>query len=142
MLKCTFCVQKRLIERGDSLACVYEERLRQVVFYSQILLPGPVHTQSICHSFSMGSRLPFDLPLISCNDEVPERAKRFSPFLSCLCFFTLHAFQLENCKCNPMVFLASTDVFFIAQSMSITWQSANTAMHGSDGKFPHWDADF
>ena len=27
-------------------------------------------------------------------------------------FFTLHAFQLENFKCNPMVFLASTDAFF------------------------------
>ena len=37
------------------------------MFYIQILLPGPVHTQSVCHSFSMGSQLPFDLPLISCN---------------------------------------------------------------------------
>ena len=42
-----------------------------------------------------------------------------------------------------MVFLASTDVFFLAQSMSMTsWQSANAAMHGSHAKFPHWDADF
>ena len=43
-----------------------------------------------------------------------------------------------------MVFLASTDAFFIAQSMSMTsWQSANAAMHGgSHAKFPHWDADF
>ena len=58
-------------------------------------------------------------------------------------FFTLHAFQLENFKCNPMVFLASTDAFFIAQSMSMTsWQSGNAAMHGSHAKFPHWDADF
>ena len=42
-----------------------------------------------------------------------------------------------------MVFLASTDTFFIAQSMSMTsWQSANAVMHGNHAKFLHWDADF
>ena len=46
-----------------------------------------------------------------------------------------HAFQLENFKCNPMVFLALTDAFFLAQSMRMTsWQSANAAMHGSQQK--------
>ena len=45
------------------------------MFYTQILLPGPVHTQSICHSFSMGGRFPFDLPLISCNGEQSSESR-------------------------------------------------------------------
>ena len=74
MLKCTICFQKcatTSLERGDSLACVCEERFLRKVGASRILhsnhIARTVPTRSICHSFSMGGRLPFDLPVISCN---------------------------------------------------------------------------
>ena len=38
-------------------------------------------------------------------------------------FFTLHAFQLENFKCNPMVFLALTDAFSLCNRW--TWRHGN-----------------
>ena len=51
----------------------FEKRLRQVVFYTQILLPGPT-IPKVYDSLSVGCRLPFDLPLISCNGRAAHLA--------------------------------------------------------------------
>ena len=73
MLKCTICFQKcatRSLERGDSLACVWKgfwEKVEASRIIHSNHIARTVPTRSICHSFSMGGQLPFDLPEISCN---------------------------------------------------------------------------